>query len=86
MHPDVIEAAEVLCSMSEDAEPRARRVLAAQAKPETISDGAVDAAYSELINVLDEWMMEDSSEFSKEIMESIRAALSAALLHIAGGE
>jgi len=73
MHPDVIEAAKIQFSeLSEDTEKkRARRVIAAQAKPEAIPDGAVHAAVIEL----------GASE--AEVHEAMRAALSAALEYMA---
>jgi hypothetical protein len=76
MHPDVIEAArdygeELQEFGKENAIERARRVLAAQAKPEAISDGAARSAASAYLRATG----------SRE--ERMRAALSAALLHMA---
>jgi hypothetical protein len=76
MHPDVIEAVKVF--RGEDdllAELRVKDTLRAQAKPEAIPDGAVDAFDRELRK----WNSPPS-------LEAKRAALSAALEHMAGGE
>ena len=78
MHPDVIKAALLWDATSP--EGCARDVLLAQAKSEAIPYGAVNAAYSILKDVLDDAMMEDHCA---QVLDTVRAALSAALLHMA---
>ncbi len=75
MHPTVVYAANLICGEKHDAEARARRVLAAQAKPEAIPSGAVEAAMLA-------WLTTNPDDAS----DAMRAALSAALLYMAGGE
>lgn len=82
MHKSVIEAADNPRDIFVFDEPaaRARRVLAAQAKPEAISQGAIDAAvkaYAKNPPRARAWNV---------LSLKMRAALSAALLYIAGEE
>ncbi len=75
LHPDVIEAAHDLGNemILDDAEARARRVLAAQAKPAAISTEACAALMTVVLNLSGVCLTE----------RTCRAALSFALLHLA---
>jgi hypothetical protein len=81
MHPDVIEAADEFTPEGQ-AEDCARRVLAAQAKPEAISDGAVDAAIDARYPGKD-WRNLLSKEIIDHCRDELRATLSAALEYMA---
>lgn len=82
MHKSVIEAADCANTRYSPKET-ARRVLRAQAKPEAISDGSVDAA-------LDAWYPGEDwrgvfgkSDTATHVRRDMRAAISAALEHMA---
>ncbi len=94
LHPSVIEAATYWIvedcvyqdEPNEAREDRARRVIRAQAQPEAINDEAVNAA-------LDAWYHGENwrglfvtIDAATNLRRDMRAAISAALLHMAGAE
>jgi hypothetical protein len=70
----VIEAAEVVCSIQDDTEPRARRVILALA--ENIPEHAVDKAWQTYCDRLDTFHCINKGD--------VRAAIAAFLKHVAG--
>ncbi len=80
LHPSVIDATHKRGNVKyEPDEACARNVIRALAQPEAIPDEAVVAALNTIYG-------EDNWKPDGLFISSMRAALSAALLHIAGGE